>query len=92
MDISHDHTDFGPQILFLGPGGQKNIFSFSIDGYFSRIKNSLGSQKLGFGSSKPIPKYFCIWFRLTFGSKSSSFEIFWGFFWFLRYFQKKKLF
>jgi hypothetical protein len=26
----------------------------------------LGSQKLGFGPSKPIPKYLCIWFRFTF--------------------------
>jgi hypothetical protein len=33
---------------------------------FARIKSSLGCEKLGFGSSKPNPKYFCIWFRLTF--------------------------
>jgi hypothetical protein len=47
---------------------------FRIDGYwcmmyvfiFSGIKSSWGFQKLGFGPSKPIPKYFCIWFRLTF--------------------------
>jgi hypothetical protein len=32
---------------------------------FSGIKSSLGSQKSGQGSSKPIPKYFCISFRST---------------------------
>jgi hypothetical protein len=38
---------------------------------FSGIKSSLGSQKLGLGSSKPISKYFCISFRLTFVAKTS---------------------
>jgi hypothetical protein len=38
---------------------------------FSGIKSSLGSQKLGLSSSKPIPKYFCILFRLTFVVKPS---------------------
>jgi hypothetical protein len=34
--------------------------------FFSGIRSSLRSQKLGFGPSKPILKYFYIWFRITF--------------------------
>jgi hypothetical protein len=39
--------------------------------HFSRIKSSLGSQKLNFGPSKPNPKYFCIWLRLNFVARPS---------------------
>jgi hypothetical protein len=34
MDMSHDHTDFGPQIPFLGPGGLPFAFLTPKSTYF----------------------------------------------------------
>jgi hypothetical protein len=39
--------------------------------FYLELRVAWGLQKLGFGPSKPIPKYFCIWFRLTFVAKPS---------------------
>jgi hypothetical protein len=61
------------EFWFLLSRGTVALMNIRVDStwFFSGIKSSLGSQKLGFGPSKPIPKYFCILFRLTFVARPS---------------------